>query len=284
MEEENYQSFWKEKKEYHTESSGVFFEVLKVLYSEESKFQKIEVVENEYFGRILFLDGLVQTTEKDEFYYHEMLVHPALYSHPSPKNVLIIGGGDGGTLKEVLRHPVESVHFVEIDEEVIEVCKKYFPWLKKELSDLRVNLVIEDGVKFIEKSGEFFDVVLIDSSEPIGPSTALHEKDFYRVLKTRMKPESIVVAQMGSPFFHKEELRRKFNFLKDEFQVANLYIGPVPTYPGGEWSYGFFSQKTNPLKLQREPLSCLKYYNREIHRACFSLPNVLKDLGAKLTD
>ncbi len=284
MKEENYQSFWKEKKEYHTENCGLFFEILKVLYTEESAFQKIEVVENAYLGRILFLDGLVQTTEKDEFYYHEMLVHPALHAHPSPKNVLIIGGGDGGTLKEVLLHPVEEVHFVEIDAEVIEVCKNYFPWLKKVLPDPRVKLVIDDGVEYIRESRGFFDVVLIDSSEPIGPSTALHEKDFYRMLKTRLKPESIVAAQMGSPFFHQDELRRKFNFIKEEFPVAHLYIGPVPTYPGGEWSYGFFSQKTNPLTLHREPPKSLKYYNQSIHRACFALPNVLKDISTKLPD
>ncbi|MGB9893738.1 MAG: spermidine synthase, partial [Candidatus Saccharicenans sp.] len=130
----------KEAKEYQTDSSGIFFKVKKVLYEKKSAFQKIEIIENDFYGRVLFLDGLVQTTERDEFFYHEMLVHPALACHPRPEKVLIIGGGDGGALREVLRHPVKKAWLVEIDQEVIRACQKYFPWLDKALSDPRAEL------------------------------------------------------------------------------------------------------------------------------------------------
>ncbi len=266
-----------EIREYHSSWSGLFFKVKKLLYSHRSPFQKIEVIENEYFGKVLLLDGLVQTTERDEFYYHEMLVHPALITHPSPQDILIIGGGDGGVLKEILLYPVERLWLVEIDSQVIEVSKNFFPWLSPALEDKRVELVIGDGGEFIRQTNRKFDVVLVDSSDPVGPSSRLHEEDFYRDLKKRLNPDGVVVTQLGSPFYHLEEIKEKSIFLAKIFKLTRLYTGPVPSYPGGIWCYAYLGGEINPSKLSREPPGGLKYFNKEIHRKAFSLPNLLKD-------
>jgi len=266
-----------EIREYHSSSGGLFFKVKNLLYSHRSPYQRIEVIENEYFGKMLLLDGLVQTTERDEFCYHEMLVHPALITHPSPKDILIIGGGDGAALKEILLYPVERLWLVEIDSQVIEASKNFFPWLSPALEDGRVELTIADGEEFIHKINRKFDVVLVDSSDPVGPSSRLHEEDFYRDLKSRLNPEGVVVTQLGSPFYHLEELKKKSVFLDKIFEVARFYTGPVPSYPGGIWCYVYLSDKIDPLKLTREPPGGLKYFNQKIHKKAFSLPNFLKD-------
>lgn len=264
-----------EKREYHTESFGIFFGVGSLLYSGRSPFQKIEVFSNDTFGKVLLLDGLVQTTEKDEFFYHEMLVHPACVVHSSLNNVLIIGGGDGGTLKEVLRYPVKRVCHVEIDQDVVSVSNRYFPWLSAAQNDERYELCINDGVDYLRHSEETFDVVLIDSSEPIGPSTVLHERPFYELVKTRLNPGGIIVPQLGSPFYHLDFIRGCVSIFGELFSQSKLYIGPVPTYPGGSWCYGFLSDGDDPLQIKRNPPPGLKYYNQDIHRAAFALPSFM---------
>jgi spermidine synthase len=271
-----------EEREYHSPSSGIFFKIERILYRDKSDYQKIEVIENEYFGKMLLLDGLVQTTERDEFFYHEMLVHPAFVSHPSPQNILVIGGGDGGALKEILRYPIKYACLVEIDQKVIQVSRDYFPWLLASLEDERTELVIADGVEFIEKTDKKFDVVLIDSSDPTGPSASLHERDFYEKLKRCLSPEGIVVSQAGSLFYHLESIKKKNAFLKNLFKISCLYTGPVPTYPGGSWCFAFLSDEVKPLKIKRDHPRKLKYFNLDIHQAAFSLPNFLKDLGSSL--
>jgi spermidine synthase len=266
-----------ELREFHSSSNGIFFKIKKILFSGKTPFQKIEIFENENFGRVLFLDGLVQTTEKDEFFYHEMLVHPALMSHPKPKKILIIGGGDGGALKEVLRYPIEKVWLVEIDSQVIETSKEFFPWLDSALQDKRAKLVISDGNDFIRETGEKFDVILIDSSDPEGPSTVLHQKAFYELIKKGLKPKGVVAAQAGALLYHLEQHKAKYSFLKRLFKISCFYIGPAPTYPGGIWCYVFLSDEIDPLAdIKKNPPSGLKYYNLEIHRAAFALPNFLK--------
>jgi len=226
------------------------------------------------------LDGLVQTTERDEFFYHEMLVYPAVVTHSSPQNLLIIGGGDGGALKEILRNPVKYACLVEIDRQVIEVSQEYFPWLSPSLKDERADLIIADGREFIERTERKFDIAFVDSSDPVGPSLSLHEKDFYRKLKKCLKPGGVVVAQAGSPFYHLESIKEKNNFLKKLFKIVCFYMSPVPTYPGGSWCYVFLSDEIQPLKIKRKPPAGLRYFNLDIHRAAFSLPNFLKDLGS----
>jgi len=266
-----------EEREYHTSSGGLFFKVDRLLYKEESPYQKIEVIENEYFGRVLLLDGLVQTTERDEFFYHEMLVHPAFLVHPCPKEILIIGGGDGGALKEILRYPVQSVHLVEIDSQVIEISQEYFPWLSSCLKDRRTELVIADGREWIERTERKFDIVYVDSSDPVGPSTTLHEKDFFQKMKQCLNSNAVITAQAGSLFFQPDEIQRKNEFLKDLFKYVFFYTSPVPTYPGGSWSFAFVSNETHPLQIKKDPPQGLKYFNPDIHRAAFALPNFLKE-------
>ncbi|UCC41116.1 MAG: polyamine aminopropyltransferase [Candidatus Heimdallarchaeota archaeon] len=266
-----------EKREYHTQSTGIFFKVKNLLYKQNSPYQKIEVFENEYFGNVLLLDDLVQTTERDEFFYHEMLVHPSLITHPDPLDLLIIGGGDGGVLKETLKYHIKNVCLVEIDPHVIEVSKKYFPWLSPCLKDQRTELVIADGKKFIEKIDRKFDIILIDSSDPVGPSASLHQKRFYEKLKNCLNNEGIVVAQVGSPLYNSELIREKSASLKELYKIVSFYVIPVPTYPGGSWCFVYLSDNAHPLSIKRDPPLGLNYFNLETHRSAFSLPNFLKE-------
>jgi spermidine synthase len=267
-----------EAREYQTPASGIFFSVKKVLYTGRSKFQTIEIIENKDYGRILVLDGLIQTTERDEFYYHEMLVHPAMASHPKPEEVLIVGGGDGGALREVLKYGVKKVWLVEIDGLVIEACRKHFPWLRPAFADERAELVVADGNVFIEETDRKFDVILVDSSDPVGPSTVLHEEAFYRKLKSRLKPGGIIAAQAGSLMLHLESHAAKSVFLRRMFRHSGLYLGPVPTYPVGTWCYNFLSDRVNPLAARKPKFpKGLKYINGDVLRAAFALPNFLKE-------
>ncbi|MEN6312301.1 MAG: polyamine aminopropyltransferase [Acidobacteriota bacterium] len=266
-----------EAREYQTPASGIFFRVKKVLYAGRSKFQTIEIILNKDYGRVLILDGLIQTTERDEFYYHEMLVHPAMASHPKPEEVLIVGGGDGGALREVLKYGVKKVWLVEIDGLVIEACRKHFPWLRPAFADKRAELVVADGNVFIEETDRKFDVILVDSSDPVGPSTVLHEEAFYRKLKSRLKPGGIIAAQAGSLMLHQESHAVKSVFLRRMFRHSGLYLGPVPTYPVGTWCYNFLSDRVDPLAARKRRFpKGLKYINEEVLRAAFALPNFLK--------
>lgn len=268
-----------EIRESHSSSCGLFFKVKRHLYSGQSDFQKIDVFENETFGNVLLLDGLVQTSERDEYFYHEMLVHPAFVSHSSPETCLIIGGGDGGTLSQILKYPVQKVRLVEIDDRVIEVCRKHFPWLDETLKDTRAELVVADGNEFIERTGMKYDVVLIDSSDPVGPSLSLHEQEFYQKVKKSLNPGGIIVAQVGSPIYHLDSLKKKARLFKDVYPIVHFYLGPVPTYPGGTWCYVYLSEKTLPLGMMQTPPAGLKYYNSDIHHAAFALPNFMQELG-----
>jgi spermidine synthase len=267
-----------EIREFHTPGSGIFFRAQRRLLSEKTSFQKMEVYETASHGRVLLLDGLVQTTEKDEFFYHEMLVHPAMMSHPRPRDVLIIGGGDGGALREVLRHRVRRAVLVEIDARVIEVCRKYFPGLAVSFGDRRTEIVVDDGNRFIRKTDRRFDVILVDSSDPVGPSAVLHRKAFYAELKRCLRPGGIIAAQAGAPLFHLEHLRKKRFFLKKLFSFALYYLGPVPTYPGGLWCYAFLSDRVDPMNRPRRNFPRkLRYYNSDVHRGAFALPEFLKE-------
>jgi spermidine synthase len=268
---------FEEIREYHSRSSGIFFEFDRCLCCEQSTYQKIEVINNPHFGHVLFLDGLVQTTEKDEFFYHEMLAHPALVTHPDPQKVLIIGGGDGGVLKEVLRYPIKKAQLVEIDSQVIKVSKKYFPWLRGCLRDSRAEVVIADGKVFLQDSDQTFDVILVDSSEPVGPSVSLHEADFYKTLKSHLAAHGVACTQLGSPFYHLEAISKAKFFLSKLFKTASLYTAPVPTYPGGFWCFSFLSDEGNPLAIKRNPPPALKYFSQDIHKAAFALPLFLKE-------
>jgi spermidine synthase len=269
-------------REYHTPTSGIFFIPRRRLLAVKTRFQAMEIYETDSFGRVLLLDGLVQTTERDEFFYHEMLVHPALTAHPKPDDVLIIGGGDGGALREVFRHRVRRATLVEIDEAVIAACRRFLPRLAASFDDPRASVRIADGHDFIRESAALFDVILVDSSDPVGPSAILHQRKFFAALKGRLKPGGVIAAQAGSPVFHLDHLKRKAVFLKRLFRISAYYFGTVPTYPGGLWCYAFLSDRIDPLQpLRKNPPRGLSYYNEDIHGAAFAPPELLR-AGAKV--
>ncbi|MEO0197634.1 MAG: polyamine aminopropyltransferase [candidate division WOR-3 bacterium] len=264
--------------EYHSRSSGLYLKIDKLLYKKKSKYQEILVFENEFFGRVLALDNLIMTTTRDEFIYHEMLVHIPLKSHPNPKKILIIGGGDGGTLREVLKYPIEKAILVEIDEEVINVSKQFFPELSISFNDKRAEIIIMDAIEWVKTSNEKFDVILVDSTDPIGIAEGLIGEEFLRNLKNIMLENSIVCIQSESPFYHLDILKDIYFKFKKLFSNAFVYTVPIPTYPGGYWSFTIsFNALKFPAIRNNYKVENVKFYNDEIYKSVFSLPTFLKE-------
>lgn len=267
-----------EIKEYHGKDYGLFFEPFLILYDKSSPFQRITVIETESVGKVLLIDGLVMFSEIDEFFYHEMITHPVMVSHPNPEKVLVIGGGDGGTVRELLKYPVKKIFLVEIDSEVIEVSKKYFPAISYSLNSEKVKIVNSDGAEFLKSSTEVFDIIIVDSSDPVGPSSSLFTEEFVNDCISHLSQDGVFISQSGSPIFQREHLRNFFKIVKRKFTITNLYLVPVVTYPGTIWSFTAGSFKTDIKKIRREPPDGLKYYNKEIHTSAFSLPNFVKEI------
>ncbi|MBI4777035.1 MAG: polyamine aminopropyltransferase [Deltaproteobacteria bacterium] len=242
-----------------------------------SDFQDIAVLKTSRLGRMLVLDGIIMVTEFDEFAYHEMMVHVPMLVHPNPAHVLIIGGGDGGAVREVLRHPgVKEVHLCEIDPQVVEVSKKYLPRLASRLDDPRVAVHYADGAKFVEDHPGRFDVIIVDSTDPSGPGEVLFKEPFYRNARNALTEDGIVVAQCESFFYHREVISSLFSFLGGIFPSCHYYYSMVPTYPSGIIGFSFGSKKLHPVEDYQEArfqaLEGLRYYNPEVHRAAFKLP------------
>jgi len=262
--------------EKQTENTEFRIKIKKILFRKKSRFQKIEIFESFDWGKVFALDSLFMVTERDEFFYHESLVHPLLSSIKNPEKVLIIGGGDGGTLREVLKHPVREVIHVEIDEEVVKACKRFFPWTSKSFKDKRVKLIFEDGSIFIKNTEDKFDVIILDTSDPVGPAKVFYKKEFYKNLKKILKKGGGLSTQAESPVHHLKTIKNLYKILKEEFKSVFPYLSPMPTYPGGLWLYFFvFNKKIKGLKPLRIPQKT-KYYNRDIHFAGFKMPEFLK--------
>lgn len=257
-----------------------------VLHRSRSAFQEIDVVETLALGRMLLLDGMVMTSERDEFIYHEMIAHIPLLAHPNPRQVLVIGGGDGGTVREALRHPsVERVVLCEIDGEVIDVCKKYLPTIAGKLDDPRVEVVVQDGSAYIARHQNAFDVILIDSTDPIGPGEKLFTESFYRDTLAALTENGIMACQSESPIAVPEECRRINLLLRSVFPVVTPYTACIPSYPGAQWTWSFCSKGLKPLEQVNEAVAVdlerqTRYYNRAVHQAAFSLPNYMKPIFA----
>ena len=259
-----------------------------VYYSGESEFQTIKIFRNPKFGKVLVLDDVVQTTTKDEFIYHEMLVHVPLLSHENPKNVLIIGGGDGGALREVLKHrAIERVVMVEIDGLVIEKCKEFMPELSNgAFENEKAEIIIDDGIEFVKNTSEKFDLIIVDSTDPFGPGMVLFTEEFYSYCKNALNINGIIVTQNGVPFLQGDELKTTFQNRQNLFSSNTFYIAPVPTYIGGFMTFGFASNNSANLnisvELLKERLSSvegtMKYYTPEIHKASFTLPKYIQKL------
>jgi len=262
---------------------GMNYRVDEVLFSGKSKFQSVDVVQTRGHGKMLLNDGLVMVTERDEFAYHDMISHVPLFVHPNPKNVLVIGGGDGGTAREVLRHPgVEKCTMVEIDEMVVEACRKFIPQTSKDLNHPKMNLIIGDGLEFVKETKEKFDIILVDSTDPIGPAQPLFGKEFYQDIFNCLTDNGVVVSQGESGFYEAEMQTKLMSILSEIFPISLLYNFSNLTYPGGLWSFTFASKGLHPIKdfkEERVKESGLKfdYYNKDIHKGAFSLPTFMKN-------
>ncbi len=258
------------------------------LHSEKTPFQEVNFYDSETFGRFFTLDGYLMLTEYDEFGYHNMITHPAFAVHPKIETVLIIGGGDGGTAKEVLLYDtVKNVDMVEIDERVVRLCQKYIPNIASALdNDERLNLFFEDGVKFVaDKEDNTYDLILVDSTDPIGPGEGLFTSEFYKNCHRILKEDGIMINQHESPFYPKDRhaMIRAHKRIRDTFKIANVYQFHAATYPSGMWLFGFASKKYCPInnfdperwhKFNLRP----KYYNTHIHLASFAMPTYVSDI------
>lgn len=269
------------------QSWGQSFVMDEVLFEAKTEHQHLVIFQNAQWGRVMALDGMIQTTERDEFIYHEMLTHVPMFAHPNPKSVLIIGGGDGGILREVLKHPgVESVTQVEIDGQVIDMCKTYFPnHSQGAFDDPRLNLVIADGVEFVNQTDLTFDVVISDSTDPVGPGEVLFTSGFYVGIQRCLNPGGVFVAQNGVSFLQTDEVITSSQRLAPLFTQVGFYTAAVPTYVGGIMTFAWAS---NDLSTNQADLSTLesrfqqaffetRYYNPALHQACFALPQYLLD-------
>lgn len=272
--------------ENHSKEAKFSIKVEKQLYSGQSDFQRMDVFESNEFGRFFTLDGLVMITEKDEFIYHDMIVHVPMATNPKIRNVLVIGAGDGGTVRELTRYAhLENIDMVEIDQMVVDICREYFPNSTSGLGDKRVHLFFEDGLKFVQEKKNVYDLIIVDSTDPIGPGEGLFTREFYENCYEALTEDGILVNQHESPFYeeYQRAMKRSHKRIHEFFPVARVYQVHIPTYASGHWLFGFASKSLDPVKdLKEEWWNSLGletgYYNTEIHSAAFALPNYVKKL------
>jgi len=268
-------------REMQNENAAMTYKVKETLHTEKTKYQELAILDTYEFGRMLVLDGIVQTTIRDEFTYHEMITHIPLFTHGNPKKVLVVGGGDGGTIREILKHkPVEKAVLCEIDDRVVELSKRYLPEISCKLSDPRVEVFIGDGIKYVQEHKNEFDVAIIDSTDPIGAAEGLFSAGFYKSVFECLREDGIFTAQTEAPFFSPEIVKKVFSDIESIFPITKLYMGTVPTYPGVHWSFTMGSKKNDPEKTDIGSIPELdtKYYHKDLHKACFVLPKYIKDL------
>lgn len=268
--------------EKQTPDVGITCRISETLRFEKTKYQELAVHQTNQFGRLLVLDGTVQTTELDEFFYHEMIAHPALFTHADPRRVLIVGGGDGGVVREVIKHKsVESVELVEIDERVVAAGRDFFPTISSGLSDPRVKVIIGDGIEHVRRATDSYDIIIVDSTDPVGPAVGLFAVEFYRSVSKALRSDGILVAQTESPLLNQDVLSHAFKSISQAFPNTRLYLGPVPTYPSGYWSYTMgLKDSTDPARVIGDK-PCrfeTKYYTPEVGRAAFALPPFVRAL------
>jgi len=260
------------------------------LFSKKSEFQQIDIFDSEEFGKILTIDGLMMANEKDEFIYHDMIVHPAMATNPSIKNVLVIGAGDGGTVRELTRYAeVEKIVMVEIDEVVTRSCQEHMPLTASKLTDPRVTLIFDDGLKFVNDADDSsYDLIIVDSTDPISVGAGLFTTEFYTDCFRVLAEDGILVNQHESPYFDTfaKEMQRAHGKIKNIFPIAEVYQAHIPTYPSGHWLFGFASKKLHPATdIAAQNWNDLnistKYYNTDLHVGAFALPNYVREM---LTD
>ncbi len=260
------------------------------LFSSHSEFQKIEIYQTEAFGKILVLDGKIVCAEEDEYVYHEMIAHVPVFAHGNPKRILVIGGGDGGTVRELVKHEgIDLIDLVEIDEMVIEASKKYLTDIAKSLDHPKINVKIEDGVKFVKHCNPAtYDIVIVDSDEPQGPGEGLFTDSFYRDVYGALKENGILITQSESPRYNRQVFKDVYNKYKDIFGDEHVYcyLMYLPSFPSGMWSFSFSSKNGISYKIKSEPSKIdafcsqndLKYYSFDVHNSAFVLPQFVKDI------
>ncbi len=272
--------------ENHTPNVQISIRVDKQLYSGKSEFQRIDVFESPEFGRFLTLDGYMMLTEKDEFIYHEMITHVPMAVHPNVKKVLVIGAGDGGVVRELVRYPeIESIDMVEIDPLVVEVCKKFLPQTACRFDDPRLTVHYEDGLRFVRFKENEYDLIIVDSTDPFGPGEGLFTKEFYGNCFKALKADGILINQHESPFYPEDAAacQRAHKNIVETFPIAKVYQAHIPTYPSGHWLFGFASKKYHPLKDLNETrwnmrsLTC-RYYTTTLHKGAFYIPAYVEDM------
>lgn len=264
------------------------FEISRILHQTKTSQQNLIVFETPMFGRVLAIDDIIQTTERDEFIYHEMLVHVPLLAHGEARRVLIIGGGDGGALREVLRHPgIQLARMVEIDPGVIDISRKFLPGLSQgAFDDARADLVINDGCDYVKSCGEKYDVILIDSTDPVGPGEVLFREEFYGDCRSILAEGGVLVAQCGVPFYQAGELTVSHQRLAGVFKDAAVYLAAIPTYVGGAMAFALAADSRAPISVGADALARrfkdagfeTRYYSPAIHRAAFALPPYIQAL------
>lgn len=272
--------------EEHSKDVRFSIKVNKQIYTKESKFQRIDILESKEFGRVLTLDGLIMVTEKDEFIYHEMITHVPMAVNPNIKKVLVIGGGDGGCVRELTRYKsIEEIHMVEIDEEVVKACKEYIPKTSCSLSDNRVKIFYQDGLKFVRTKENEYDLIIVDSTDPFGPGEGLFTKEFYGNCYKALTEDGILVNQHESDYYsdYAKSMKRAHKRIQEIFPICEIYQAHIPTYPSGHWLFGFASKKFNPVEdLNEEKWNNLnlktRYYNTRLHKGAFALPNYVNEM------
>ena len=260
------------------ENLTLSYRLKEIIYEENSPIQHILIVDSYDFGRMLVLDGIVQTTEKDGFVYNEMICHIPLSLHPNAKNVLIIGGGDCGVLNELSKYPsLNEIHMVEIDKSVVEASLKYLKGVSGGKIHKKATLFFEDGIKFIQDKKGYYDVIIIDSSDPLGQAEALFEKDFYKSVYEALKPDGIMSCQSESPIYYSDVLKNSYNSIKELFPLVKLYSATIPTYPGSFWTFTIGSKKYNTVARDDFSLDT-KYVNKNIINTCFNNAEFIENL------
>lgn len=257
------------------------YKFTKTLLNKKTPFQELTIVQSETLGNILLLDGIVQTTEKDEYVYHEMITHIPLFTHPNPKKVLVVGGGDGGTIREVLKHPsIEKAVLCEIDEEVIKASKEFLPTISCGLDNPKCEIFIGDGIKYVHEHKNEFDIIIIDSTDPFGAAEGLFGGSFYKEIYQALTAEGIFVAQTETPFYLPEVVKKVYNDAKTIFPITKLFMAAIPTYPSGYWSFTIGSKKLDPTVSNLSDTIDIetKYYTKALHKASFVLPRFVEDL------
>ena len=264
---------------------GYHYKDMTLLHEEQSAYQIVQIHEHPFFGRVLVLDGVVQLTQKDEHFYHEMLVHPSMHAHPAPRKVLIVGGGDGGAIREVLRHPsVETAVLVDIDSRVTDIVAEWIPSVASSLvgplARSEVERHAQGGAAFLESDQRQFDVIIIDSTDPVGPATELFESTFYAEAFKRLTDDGILVTQSESLHFHAGLVRTIQQRLAQSFPIVDCYAQSLSTYAGNWWTFSIASKKFDVRNGFRAPIEGTRYYDAEVHRSAFLSRRVLNQVRA----